>query len=248
MENRTNKKVVGIILTYKAASHLEELHKSLPMDILDDVFISNDDTGDGIEKIAEKLNIKCFSHPRLGYGGNMKYGMKKAIELGADYIVEIHGDGQFGREFIKPAVLKMKEDEGYGLIIGSRFIDARQSLRDGMPLLRYIANITLTFIEKIILGVNISELHTGARVYSREVLERPNIDNTSDDYLFSFEIITQIVFMKMKIGEVPVRCYYNKEHTSISIKKSIVYGFETFGTLFYFIMARLGFKTRLFSR
>jgi glycosyltransferase involved in cell wall biosynthesis len=248
MENKNNKKVIGIILAYKAATSLEALYKSLPMDVIDEVIISNDDTGDGIEEIAQKLNIPCYSHPRLCYGGNMKYGMKKAMELGADYIVEIHGDGQYDPSFIKPALEKIKQDENYGLVIGSRFVDIKQPLRDKMPLSRYLANISLTFIDRIILGVESSELHTGARVYNSEALRKVNLENTSNDFLFSFEIIAQIAYIRMKIGEVPVRCYYSKEHTSISIKRSIAYAFKTFGTLFYFIIARLGFKTKLFHK
>lgn len=243
----SSKKVIGIILAYKAASSLDALYRSLPMGVLDEVIISNDDTGDGIEKIAEKIGIKCFSHPRLGYGGNMKYGIKKAIELGADYIAEIHGDGQYDPSYIGPALAKIKEDDKYGLVIGSRFVDIRQPLRDGMPLLRYCANIFLTTFDRIILGVKVSELHTGARVYNVEALKQIDPQSSSNDFLYSFEIIAQIVYKKFKIGEVPVRCYYTKEHTSISIKRSFVYAFETIGTLYYFVLAKFGIKSKLFK-
>lgn len=242
-----NRKVIGIILAYKAASILEDLYNKLPVDVLDEVIISNDDTGDGIEIVAQKLGIKCFSHPRLGYGGNMKYGMKKAIELGADYIAEIHGDGQYDPSYIKPALEKIIEDEKYGLVIGSRFVDIRQPLRDGMPLLRYCANIFLTTFDRLILGVKASELHTGARVYNVNALKQIDPESSSNDFLYSFEIIAQIIFKKFKIGEVPVRCYYKKEHTSISIKRSFVYAFETVGTLYYFVLAKLGIKSKLFK-
>ncbi len=239
-----NKKVIGIILAYKAAGSLEKLYKSLPMDVLDDVFVSNDETGDGIEQVAQRLGIKCFSHPRLGYGGNMKYGMKKAIELGADYMVEIHGDGQYGVDFIKPAVDKI--NEGYDLVLGSRFTDILQPLRDEMSLVRYIANIGLTFLQKIVLRVRLSELHTGARVYSSSAISKIDLGSSSDNFLFSFEIIAQFVYKKFRIAEVPVRCYYGKEHSSISLKASTIYAFNTFGVLYNFIISKLGFKTKLF--
>jgi glycosyltransferase involved in cell wall biosynthesis len=246
MEINNHKKVIGVILTYKCANFLEDLQKKLPMDVLDEVFITNDESGDNTEEVAKKLGIKCFSHPKLGYGGNMKYGMNKALELGADYIVEIHGDGQYDISFIKPALEKIKN--GYGLVLGSRFTDLRQPLKDKMPLIRYIANLSLTFIDRIILGVRTSELHTGARVYSKESIQSVDLTHTSNDYLFSFEIIAQIVYKKFKIGEVPVRGLYMKEHTSISIKRSIVYAFATFGVLFYYVLAKLGFKTKLFHK
>lgn len=246
METNNYKKVVGVILAYKCANYLEDLQKKLPMDILHEVFITNDESGDNTEEIAQKLGIKCFSHKKLGYGGNMKYGINKAIEFGADYIVEIHGDGQYDISFIKPALEKIKE--GYGLVLGSRFTNLRQPLKDKMPIIRYIANLSLTFVDRIVLGVQASELHTGARVYSREAIEAINLTHTSNDYLFSFEIIAQIAYKKFKIGEVPVRGLYMKEHTSISIKRSIVYAFATFGVLFYYILAELGLRVKLFNK
>jgi glycosyltransferase involved in cell wall biosynthesis len=246
MKNIENKKTVGVILAYKCANFLEDLQKKIPTDVLDEVFITNDESGDNTEEVAKKIGIKCFSHPKLGYGGNMKYGMNKALELGADYIVEIHGDGQYDISFIKPALEKIKE--GYGLVLGSRFTNLRQPLKDKMPIIRYIANLSLTFVDRIVLGVSASELHTGARVYSREAIEAINLTHTSNDYLFSFETIAQIAYKKFKIGEVPVRGLYMKEHTSINIKRSIVYAFATFGVLFYYILAKLGFRTKLFHK
>lgn len=243
-----NKKVIGIILAYKCAHFLEDLQKKLPMDVFDEVFITNDESGDNTEEVAKRLGIKCFSHPQLGYGGNMKYGMKKALELGADYMVEIHGDGQYDTAFIRPAIEKIKENDKYGLVIGSRFVDIRQPLRDKMPLIRYFANLTLTFIDRLVLGVRATELHTGARVYSKETIQGVNLTHTSNDFLFSFEIIAQIAYKKFKIGEVPARGLYMKEHSSISIKRSFVYAFATFGVLFYYILAKLGFKTALFYK
>lgn len=195
--------------------------------------------------MAKRLGILVFNHPRLGYGGNMKLGLSKALAMGADYMVEIHGDGQYDPGFIKPAIKKMKQ--GYDLVLATRFIDKKQPLRDNMPLVKYLANIGLSFIESLVLGVCVSEFHTGARVYSRKAIQRVALTNTSNNFLFGFEIIAQIAYHRFKIGEVPGRSYYGREHTSISIKNSIIYAIGTFGVLFTYILARLGYKTRLFK-
>lgn len=237
-------KVIGIIMTYNCAYLVENTFKSLPVGVLDEVFIVDDGSADNIKEIAQKLDITLYTHEHLGYGGNIKYGFKKAIERGADYMVEIHGDGQFDVSFIEPALKKMKE--GYDLILATRFIDMRQPLRDHMPLEKYLANIILSFIERLVLRIKVSEFHTGARIYSRKVIEVMNLSHTSNNFLFSFEIIAQIAYYNFKIGEVPTRCYYGQEHSSISFKKSIIYAFASFGVLFYYVLARIGFKTSLF--
>src|SRR5438045_304041 len=122
----SNPKTIGIILTYKHAAFLQELYRSIPPGVFDQIIISDDHSGDHIEDIAKRLGIPCFSHARLGYGGNIKYGCTKAMAMGADYMVEIHGDGQYDLSASLPAIEKAKH--GYDLVMGSRFMDLRQPL------------------------------------------------------------------------------------------------------------------------
>ena len=240
-----NSKVIGIILTYKHAGFLEDLYHSLPKGVFSSIIISDDDSGDNIGVIADRLGIPCFSHQRLGYGGNIKYGLQKAMQMGADYMIEIHGDGQYNIEAAGPAVAKAKQ--GYDLVMGTRFIDLRQPLRDKMPMSRYLANIGLSWLARLVLRAPLTEFHNGFRVYSRHLLSTVNIDSTSNDFLFGFEIIAQAKYWNMVIGEIPNRCFYANKHTSISIPKSIEYSFQMLGVLVKYIAAQMGFKTKLFS-
>lgn len=240
-------KVIGVILAYKHARFLEDLYHKLPMDVLDEVIVTNDDSGDDIDAVANRLGIKCFTHPRRGYGGNLKYGMNKALEMGAGYIVDIHGDGQYGVEAIGPAIAKM--NEGYDFVMGSRFLDPWQPLRDDkMPLLRYVLNILFSFVQRVVFRLPLTEFHNGFRVYSRKLLETVNLDATANDFLFGGEIIAQAAFHKMKIAEVQVYCRYDLDHTSISYKRAMLYALGMCGVMGKFIWARLGFKVPLFEK
>ena len=113
---------------------------------------------------------------------------------------------------------------------------------------RYLANIGLSAIERFVLNLPLTEFHTGFRIYTKHLAETVALDNASDDFLFSFQIIAQAVFAKLKIGEIPIRCNYKEEHSSISIPKSIQYAFQTFGVLALYLLAKLGFKIKLFAR
>ena len=243
MANNGNQSVC-VILAYNCANVLENTYKRIPAASVDRIILVDDASTDNTLAVARRLGIECYTHEHLGYGGNVKYSIRKGIELGAEYIVDLHGDGQYDPSAIPAALAKAKE--GYDLVLGSRFIDPLQPLQDHMSWARYLANIGLSAIERFVLNLPLSEFHTGFRVYTKHLAETVALDATSDDFLFGFEIIAQAKFAGLRIGEVPIRCSYKEEHTSISIPRSILYSFQTFKTLTLYLLAKAGFKIKLF--
>ena len=60
----------------------------------------------------------------LGLAGCFQAGMKYAYHKGYEYAIQFDGDGQHRPEFIEPMMEKMKE--GYEIVIGSRFVNAKK--------------------------------------------------------------------------------------------------------------------------
>ncbi len=239
------KMAICVILAYNCANVLENTYKRIPPAAVDRIILVDDASTDNTLEVARRLGIESYTHKHLGYGGNVKYSIKKGIELGAEYIVDLHGDGQYDPEAIPRALEKARE--GYDLVLGSRFTDLTHPLKDHMSWARYLANIGLSAIERFVLNLPLTEFHTGFRVYSKHLAETVALDNTSNDFLFGFEIIAQARFCNLRIGEVPIRCSYKEEHTSISIPRSILYAFQTFRTLAFYVAAKAGLKTKLFA-
>ncbi len=217
----------------------------IPKGALDEVIVVDDESSDNTVEVAKNLGLTVFPHEHLGYGGNLKYGLSKALERGADYMVEIHGDGQFDPSVIPQALEKMRQ--GCDFVIGSRFTNLLQPLRDGMSPARYFANIGLSFLDRLVLQLPLTEFHTGFRTYSRKLVETIGTSKGTDNFLYSFEIIVMARFYNLKFCEIPVRANYKGEHTSISIWKSAVYSLQTFYVLALYIVSRLGVKTKLFQ-
>lgn len=243
---RKKTKKIGVILTYNCAHLIEKTYKNIPKNSLDKIIIADDDSKDNIKQVAKKLKVPFYTHPHRGYGGNIKFGLQKALKLNADYIVEIHGDGQYDYSVIPFALKKIQL--GYDFLFGSRFTNLKQALiEDHMPIERYLANIGLSLIAKIVLKVNLTEVHSGFRVYSKHLLETIGFNNTSNDHIYSFENIAQAKFYDLPMTEVPIHCDYTKTHTSIKIFWSILYSFDMFRVMNEYILARMGFKRKLFS-
>lgn len=239
-------KSVGIILAYNSAGTLAETLARVPKNVLDEIIVSDDGSTDNTLEIAKMLGIPAFTHAHSGYGGNIKFGLEKALERGAEYMVEIHGDGQYDPGAI-PVALKKMQEENYDFLLGSRFQDKHQPTRDGMSFARYFPNMVLSFFDRLILGLRLSEFHSGFRLYSRKLLTTSNFKKGANGHLFSFEIIVMARYHNLKIGELPIHCDYRRYHTSISLRQSIIYALQTFYIMFLYLLARAGLKTKLFA-
>ncbi|MFC1685693.1 glycosyltransferase family 2 protein [Nanoarchaeota archaeon] len=238
--NRSKKpKIIGVILAYNCAKMLPRAYERIPKGVLSDIIVMDDGSKDNTSQVAKKLGLKVFRHtPNRGYGGNLKEGLKKALSMGADYVFEIHGDGaQFDPKSIFHAIEPM--NKGAQLILGSRFQQPKKALENGMPLVRFLGNKFLSFFDRVILGLPLTEFHTGFRVYGKEFLKKvPYMANTNN-YLFSFEIIAQAAYYGVKVREVPVEADYKSAHTSHVLSNAALYALQTFLVLGKFILAKM---------
>ncbi len=241
----TKPRVIGIIPAYNCATLLRRAYEQIPKECFDDIIVVDDGSTDDTLAVAHTLGVKVYTHAHSGYGGNIKYAIREALTLGADYMIEIHGDGQYDPSNI-PAALEKIRTGRYDFLLGSRFTSLLQPLRDKMSFVRYAANLSLSFIDRLVLRIPLSEFHQGFRVYSRRLIETVGLEHTSDDHLFSFQIIAKAAFAKLRVGEIPVRCDYAASHTSINLRRSVVYALQTFGVLFTYILAKAGVHSELF--
>lgn len=240
------KKVVGMITAYNCGQTILQTVANVPKNTFDYLFITEDHSTDDTLFWCKKTNLPLFTHKNLGYGGNVQYGLEKALRMGASYIVEIHGDNQYDTRIVPQAIAKMQKDH-LGFLLGTRFHKPSTALHNKMPLVRFLANRFLSFFDRLVLGVQLSEFHSGFRIYSRELLETVGFAHTSKNFLYSFEIIAQAAFYKIRVGEMPVVCNYKEAHTSISIKNSVLYAVQMFGILYQFLLAKIGVRTGIFS-
>jgi hypothetical protein len=109
-----------------------------------------------------------------------------------------------------------------------------------MPRWKYVINRLSTLPARIVLGVNLTDFHTGFRVYRRHLLEHVAYHENDNDYLFSFQIIAQTRYAGFKIGEVPVVCRYFPGATQITFSRAMKYGAGACVTLAAYLRAKLG--------
>lgn len=231
------KKVVVVMPAYNAARTLEKTYNEIPKDIVDEVILVDDHSGDETAKIANKLGLNIHIHEKnRGYGANQKTCYKEALKRNADIVIMLHPDYQYPPKLI-PAMAGLLSSGIFDVVLGSRILGG-YALKGGMPLYKYISNRTFTFIENVLLDTKLSEYHTGYRAFTKEVLLNLPILENSDDFLFDNQILVQAIYFGYKIGEITTPSMFTKESSTISPTRGIVYGLGILVTILKFLVQK----------
>ena len=165
----------------------------------------------GYQQLSDDLHVEVRRNPQnLGYGGNQKAGYRRAIELGLDIIVLLHGDGQYAPELLPEMIAPLERNE-CDAVFGSRMMVDGAARKGGMPLYKLVGNKILTRIENAALGTRLSEFHSGYRAYRVDALKRLDLESYSDGFDFDTEIIIGLIDAGMGIAEIPIPTYYGDE-------------------------------------
>ena len=240
MPEGAGKKVVVVMPARQAARTLEDTFAAIPQDAVDEVILVDDYSTDETVELARKLPLRLIWHPhQVGYGGNQKTCYLDALQQGADVIVMLHPDGQYEPELIPSMIEPILAGEA-DLVLGSRLLVPGAALAAGMPRWKYVANRFLTTIENSIMGTDLSEAHTGYRAYSRRLLLTVPFLRNSLDFAFDSELLMQAAHFGFTIKEVPARCRYFEDASSVKFDSGVVYGVKTLWAGFRLLLHRWG--------
>ncbi len=242
-------KVIVVMPALNASRTLEQTVAAIPRDVVDEVILVDDSSTDDTMELARQLDLTPIWHPHnVGYGGNQKTCYLEALRQEADVVVMLHPDGQYEPQLIANLVKPIVAGEA-DLVLGSRMAEPGAALAGGMPLYKYVANRVLTEIENRVLGTDLSELHTGYRAYSRELLLTVPFLRNSLGFNFDSEMLMQAAHFGFRIAEVPARSRYFDDASSVDFKASTIYGFQTLWAAGRLVLHRRGvWRSRKFIR
>jgi glycosyltransferase involved in cell wall biosynthesis len=161
------------------------------------------------DQLPFRLTV-LFNPVNLGYGGNQKVGFQYAIRNRFDFVALVHGDGQYAPECLPELMEPLVAGEAEA-VFGSRMMRKRDALRGGMPLYKYVGNRILTVFQNRLLGSDLSEFHSGYRLYSVNALKRVPFELNANGFHFDTDIIIQLLRAGMRIKELPIPTYYGDE-------------------------------------
>ena len=229
---KSKKKFLIFIPAYNVEKKILSVLKRIPNEVFDKYYVriliiedfSKDNTKSIINEYMNTRNDNLINiiinEKNYGYGGVQKIAFKFAIKNDFDYVIMLHGDGQYAPEKI-PEFISSLLNNNADAVFGSRLITPKDALKGGMPLYKFIGNRLLTFVQNLIIQTKMSEFHSGYRSYKVNSLRKINFEKNTNNFHFDTEIIIQLLKLKFVIKEIAMPTFYGDV---VSHLKSIPYG------------------------
>lgn len=190
-----------------------------------EVLVINDGSSDRTEEVARSLGIDhILSLPkRRGLAYAFKIGLEKAVELGADIIINTDGDNQYKGQDIGLLVEPILTSKAQ-MVVGCRNIEQIKHFSFTKKMLQRMGS---HFVRKFS-RTAVRDVTSGFRAYSRDAALRINIFS---DYTYTLESLIQAGRSNMAIECVNIRTN-PKLRESRLIKSTFGYVIRSIATVF----------------
>lgn len=192
------------------------------------VVVVDDGSSDGSYEAARPEATWVLRHlVNRGQGAAIQTGTAFALARGAERVAHFDADGQHDVRDLQRMVERVASG-ACDIAIGDRFADGASNVPTGRRILLRGAIL----FHRVASGVELSDVHNGLRVFSREAAER--IEITADRMAHASELVDLIARSGLRVAEVPVRIRYSEYSLAKGQRWS-----GGFRVLFHYLVGRL---------
>ena len=216
-------KIVAVVPCYRERAHILAVLARFD-DTVSHILVIDDfcpeGTGAFVKENCRDSRVEVITHERnRGVGGATLTGYARAVEIGADIIVKVDGDGQMDPRFIPTLVRPIVESRA-DYAKGNRFY-----LLEGvaeMPILRLIGNLALSFTSKLSSGYwKIFDPTNGFTAIHARVAALVLKQRIESGYFFESDMLFNLNLLRAVVADVPMRASYGAEQSKLSIPKIV---------------------------
>lgn len=195
-------KLIVLIPAFDEAPTIATVVRSVPRKIRGissvKVLVWDDGSTDQTAKLAKKAGADfVFRNKRnLGLARTFQKAKQKAIELGANIIVNTDADNQYDQQEI-PFLIQPIMAQVADVVIGDRQV--RSSAH--MPLVKKYGNMCGSWFIRWLTGLRVNDSSSGFRAYTADALRSVN---TYSQNTYTHETLVQAHFNDLTIAEIPV--------------------------------------------
>jgi dolichol-phosphate mannosyltransferase len=214
--------IAAVIPCYRVEREIAAVLGTIPayikhIIVVDDA--SPDSTADLVTASAKSdERILLIRHPsNQGVGGAMVTGYRKALELDAQIVVKIDGDGQMDMDHLPDLLMPLLAGKA-DYTKGNRFRDFRSLQR--MPLIRRVGNLGLGFLSKAATGYwHLFDPTNGFNAMRAEALSQLPLHQIDRTYYFETSLLANLYLIGAVVKDVPMPARYQGEVSSLSIQR-----------------------------
>jgi len=214
--------IAVVIPCYRVEREIASVIASLPryikhIIVVDDA--SPDATAELVLQTAKKDRRIVFRRheQNQGVGGAMVTGFRKALELGAQIVVKIDGDGQMDINYLPDLLSPLIEGQA-DYAKGNRFRDF-QALQK-MPFIRRVGNMALGFLSKAATGYwSLFDPTNGYIAIHAVALAQLPLDKIDRSYYFETSMLANLYLLGAVVRDVPMPARYGGERSNLSIRR-----------------------------
>ena len=175
---------------------VRELQTTCPMY---DYIVVNDGSADNTADICRENGLNLLDMPvNLGLSGAVQAGMKYAYLNDYDAVIQFDADGQHSAEYIAAMVSKLQE--GYDIVIGSRFVTEPKP-----KTMRMLGSNLISFAIKLMNGTVICDPTSGMRLYGRRIVKlfakKINVEPEPDTIAYLIQNGAKVVEVQVEMRE-----------------------------------------------
>jgi glycosyltransferase involved in cell wall biosynthesis len=201
-------RVTVVVPTYNEADNIETVIRAVRQVSPDaNILIIDDGSPDGTADLADQLsndlgNIDVLRREQKdGLGAAYRFGLRRAIEQGAEICVQM--DADLSHDPASLAALVAIVQHGADVAIGSRYVPGGITLN--WPRRRRWVSRWGNRYAAGVLGLAINDVTSGYRAYRADALEQMNFDSVvAEGYGFQIEMTYRIVRLGGKVVEFPI--------------------------------------------
>ncbi|MDP9490672.1 MAG: polyprenol monophosphomannose synthase [Actinomycetota bacterium] len=187
------------------------------------ILVVDDNSPDGTGEIADRLaaergDVEVLHRPKKeGLGPAYLAGFRRAIELGADLVLEMDCDFSHDPADVPRLVAAAGEAD---LVLGSRYVPGGGTRNWGR--IRRLISRGGSLYAQVLLGVSVRDLTGGFKCYRRAVLQTIDLDAIeSKGYAFQIETTYRALKAEFRVVEVPI-VFADREVGGSKMSNSIV--------------------------
>ncbi len=219
-----NEIVCVVIPAYRVRAHILDVISSIGPEVEKIIVVDDacpERSGEYVEENSIDPRVEVLFHKiNLGVGGAVKSGYRRALELSADIVVKVDGDGQMDVTKIDVLTDPIKSGSA-DYTKGNRFFDV-DAVRS-MPKIRIVGNLVLSFMTKMSSGLwQIFDPNNGFTAISKAELVKLKLEKIDDRYFFESDMLFRLSLLNSRVLDISLPAIYANETSSLKIRRVIL--------------------------